>query len=197
MAKVSIGLRGWRFEESELFDEAGEFRPLDTMSDSARTRLVRLTYLQAKPCDGCYLIHGEANKKRCKQAQIVYGEPMEEVLLCETHESDFLYWFREAGGNQFIETEAFRRSFVEWFDAGNRAPDGYEGLTHVDVDPHALPDPPDPAELQKRLNDGYTDRRKRINLRTGEITYERTDQAHAEQNRIQQLDLSREYPTNK
>ncbi|WP_144900826.1 beta/alpha barrel domain-containing protein [Halobellus captivus] len=190
MAKVSIGLRGWRFDEEEVFTEEGEFRPLDSVPDDTRKRLIRLTYLQEKPCDACYLIHGEAEKRRCNQAEIVYGEPMEEVLLCSDHEADFLYWFREEDGKDAVGTETFRDSFHEWFLADNRAPDGYGGLEHVDTDPATLPTPPDPAELNRRLNENYEGERKRINLKTGEITT-----ADDEESSLGDVDLGREYPT--
>ena len=193
MAKVSIGLRGWRFDESAVFTGDGEFRPLEDLDDDTRRRLVRLTYLQGKPCDACYLVHGEAEKKRCNEAAIVYGEPMEEVLLCADHEADFLYWFREAGGSEAAGAETFRDEFHEWFVAGNRAPEGYAGLDHVDTDPGELPDPPDPDELNRRLNEHYDGERKRIDLRTGEITT--VDDEEPADDRDPDLDLGREYPT--
>ncbi|MDS0299073.1 hypothetical protein NDI76_09990 [Halogeometricum sp. S1BR25-6] len=190
MAKVSIGLRGWRFDESEVFTGEGEFRPLDEVPEDARTRLIRLTYLQSKPCDACYLVHGEAEKRRCNPAAVVYGEPMEEVLLCPDHEVDFFYWYREAGGSEYRGEETFRDEFHEWFAAGGRAPDDYEGPDHVDTDPDELPTPPDPAELNRRLNEGQKGKRKRIDFKKGEVTYE--DWNDEDQNR---LDLGQDYPT--
>ncbi|MFB6093301.1 MAG: hypothetical protein ABEK02_09860 [Haloquadratum sp.] len=206
MAKVSIGLRGWRFDEAEVFDDDGEFRPLDEVSDDTRERLIRLTYLQGKPCDACYLEHGEENQKRANKAEMVYGEPMEEVLLCADHEADFLYWFREAGGEAAAGTETFRDEFHEWFAAGNRAPEGYEGLDHVDTDPGGLPTPPDPAELNRRLNENSEGERKRIDLKTGEITTvsdgegegasaAETAGGDADAAGADEIDLDREYPT--
>ncbi|WP_049984783.1 hypothetical protein [Halobellus rufus] len=193
MAKVSIGLRGWRFDEEEVFTDEGEFRPLDSVPEETRKRLIRLTYLQEKPCDACYLIHGEAEKRRCNQAEIVYGEPMEEVLLCSEHEADFLYWFREAGGSEAAGTETFRDRFHEWFLDGNRAPEGYGGLDHVDTDPDTLPTPPEPAELNRRLNENYEGERKRIDLRTGEIKTVEDDEE--DEPSLGDVDLGREYPT--
>ena len=192
MAKVSIGLRGWRFDEAAVFTDDGEFRPLDEVDEDTRRRLVRLTYLQGKPCDACYLVHGEAEKRRSNQAEIVYGEPMEEVLLCSEHEADFLYWFREAGGADAAGIETFRDEFHEWFAAGERAPEGYGGLEHVDTDPDTLPTPPDPAELNRRLNENYEGERKRIDLRTGEIT---TVEEGEDAPSLGDVDLSRDYPT--
>ncbi|MFC6726869.1 hypothetical protein ACFQE1_21330, partial [Halobium palmae] len=127
MAKVSIGLRGWRFEEGEVFTEDGEFRPVDEMPADARERLVRLVGIVTDPCDACYLVHGGAELRRCNEAAIVYGEPGDELLLCEEHEPDFLYWFREDGGREFAGEERFRDAFHEWFAAGERAPEGYGG----------------------------------------------------------------------
>jgi hypothetical protein len=163
MAKVSIGLRGWRFEESDVFTDDGEFKPLDEMPPEPRDRLVRLTYLVDQPCDACYLVHGEEHLKRCTQAAIVYGEPGDEVLLCAEHEADFLYWYREAGGAAYRGDERFRDEFHEWFHGGGRAPDGYGGLDHVETDPSTLPSPPDPEEIHRRLNEDFEGRR--IDLR--------------------------------
>jgi hypothetical protein len=158
MAKVSIGLRGWRFEESEIFDENGEFKALDEIPEDPRERLVRLTYLCEEPCDACYLEHGDENVAQARQATIVYGEPREEVLLCDRHEADFLYWFREAGGSELKGDEEFRDAFHEWFVDGGRAPEGYGGLEHVDTGPEELPDPPSPQEIHERLNENYEGR---------------------------------------
>jgi hypothetical protein len=166
MAKVSIGLRGWRFEESEVFTEDGEFKSLDEIPEDPRERLVRLTYLVEQPCDACYLIHGEADVERCAQAAIVYGEPGDELLLCDDHEADFLYWYREEGGKTYRGEPLFRDRFHEWFADGGRAPEGYGGLDHVETDPETLPDPPDPQEIQRRLNEDFEGRR--IDLREGD-----------------------------
>ncbi|WP_224268836.1 hypothetical protein [Haloprofundus salinisoli] len=163
MAKVSVGLRGWRFEESEIFTEEGEFKPLDEIPEDPRQRLLRLSMLVEKPCQACYLVHGEENVERCRQAKIVYGEPLNEVVLCEVHEADFLYWFREAGGREFVGDELFRDEFQEWFADGGRAPDGYAGMEHVDTDPDNMPSPPDANELQERINEEFDG--ERIDLR--------------------------------
>ncbi|WP_152041064.1 hypothetical protein [Salinigranum salinum] len=163
MSKVSIGLRGWRFEEREVFAETGEFRPLAEIPEDARHRLVRLSLIVDRPCDACYLVHGE--KDRCRAATIVYGEPLDEVLLCDHHEADFLYWFREEGGRELAGDDAFRDAFHEWFADGGRAPEGYAGLEHVETDPDALPDPPDPKEIQRRLEDASGFEGERIDLR--------------------------------
>ncbi|MFB6096372.1 MAG: hypothetical protein ABEJ74_03175 [Haloferacaceae archaeon] len=177
MAKVSVGLRGWRFEESEIFDGDGEYRPLDEMDEDDAERLQRLHYLIGEPCDACYLIHGEAEKRRCNEATIVYGEPMDEVLLCEAHEADFLYWFREAGGSDYRGDPAFNDAFHEWFDDGNRAPEGYGGLDHVDADPDALPEPPGPDEIQRRLNAEFEGREIDILEAAGEGKAEEREEA--------------------
>jgi hypothetical protein len=165
MSKVSIGLRGWRFEEREVFTEDGEFRPLTEIPEDARHRLVRLGLIVERPCDACYLVHGEQEKERCRQATIVYGEPLDEVLLCDSHEADFLYWFREEGGRQLTGDDEFKDAFHEWFAGGGRAPEGYGGLEHVETDPDALPDPPDPEEIQRRLEESYDFEGEKIDLR--------------------------------
>lgn len=198
MAKVSIGLRGWRFEESEVFAEDEEFRPLDEVSEDARRRLIRLSYLVGKPCDACYLVHGEVEKRRCNEAAIVYGEPMEEVLLCDDHEADFLYWYRRAGGSEFRGRDEFRDEFHEWFASGGRAPEGYGGLDHVETDPGSLPSPPEPEELNRRLNERYGGKRKRIDIRNGTVTYEDSGgEGDGDGDDLSEFDVDfdREYPT--
>jgi hypothetical protein len=199
MSKVSIGLRGWRFEESEVFDDSGEFRPLEEIPEDPRRRLVRLAYLVEKPCDACYLVHGEEEKRRANEAAIVYGEPGEEVLLCDDHEADFLYWYREGGGSEVRGEDTFRDEFHEWFLDGGRAPEGYAGLDHVETDPSGLPDPPTAEELNRRLNENYEGTRKRIDLRTGEVTYEEVGDEAGDDDpdgvTDVDLDLDRDYPT--
>lgn len=141
MGKVSIGLRGWRFDETDVFTEEGELRPVDHMPEDVAARVSRLSALVGSPCHACWLIHGDANLAECYVAAVVYGEPMAEVVLCEAHEPDFLYWYREAGGDAYRGSEEFQDAFFEWFDDGGRAPDGYAGIEHVDTDPEDLPEP--------------------------------------------------------
>jgi hypothetical protein len=148
MAKISIGLRGWRFEESDVFDASGELRPLDEIPEDPRHRLLRLTAVVGEPCDACWLATG-GDARELKQATVVYGEPVAEVLLCDEHESDFLYWFTERGGDEYAGSEALPERFHEWFDDGGRAPEGYQGLEHVDRDPDAVPEPGGPDELDE------------------------------------------------
>jgi hypothetical protein len=142
MGKVSIALRGWRFDEDEVFDEDGELRPLDELDEDTRERLVRLTVVAGSPCDACWLVHGDANIEQCNVARVVYGEPLHEVVLCPEHEADFLYWFREERGNDLVDRPSeFEDAFYAWFDDGNRAPEGYGGMEHVDTDPDSVPRP--------------------------------------------------------
>jgi len=146
MSKVSIGMRGWRFDEDEVFTPEGEYRPFERMDDDVRRRLVRLTVVYGSPCDACWLIHGDENVTECNEAEYVYGEPLAEVLVCETHEPDLVYWFREAGGSEYAGADDFDDHFHEWFLAGNRAPDGYEGMDYVSEAPEGLPEPPEIAK---------------------------------------------------
>lgn len=139
MGKVSIGLRGWRFDEEDIFTDDGELRSLDEMPLDVRNRVIRLEKLVDAPCDACWLIHGDDELEACNVAEIVYGEPMAEVVLCSDHEPDFLYWFREDGGRELIGDETFQDGFHEWFQAGNRAPDGYAADEHVETAPQTLP----------------------------------------------------------
>ena len=147
MGKVSIGLRGWRFDESEVFDDDGAYLPIDEMPPDVRKRIVRLSALVTKPCDACWLVHGDEEIARANVAAVVYGEPLSEVLLCAEHENDFLYWYREDGGSRYRGEDELQDAFYEWFDDGSRAPDDYAGVEHVDTDPDDLPDPPIPERV--------------------------------------------------
>jgi hypothetical protein len=141
MAKVSIGLRGWRFDEEAVFTDEGEFKPLAEMAPDVRERVRRLAALVAEPCHACWLLHGEENLSECNVGDVVYGEPLAEVLLCAHHEPDFTYWYREAGGSAYRGEDALRDAFYDWFEAGNRAPEPYGGEKHVDTDPENVPEP--------------------------------------------------------
>jgi hypothetical protein len=193
MAKVSVGLRGWRFDEEEVFTDEGEWAPLDEMSDDTRNRLLRLGLLMDQPCDACYLEHGEEEKQRANPADIVYGEPGDEVLLCSAHEPDFLYWFREAGGSEFAGEERFRDEFHEWFAAGNRAPEGYGPDEHVEEAPDEMPNLPGPEEAQRRLEQSTEFEEKRYDLRPPEHTDEEAEEE--DELDVADLDLDTEYPS--
>jgi hypothetical protein len=191
MAKVSIGLRGWRFDEEAIFDEDGRYKPLEEVPDEQAQRLRRLYYLVEEPCDVCYLDHGEQNVERCNRATIVYGEPLAEVLLCEPHEADFLYWFREAGGSELRGSEEFADAFHEWYADGGGAPEGYGGLEHVDADPDGLPDPPQPEELERELNEDFDGRRIDVLETAG---YERPEPEDLDEDAVDDV-LGTEYPS--
>ncbi len=198
MSKVSVGLRGWRFEEAEIFDEEGEFKPLAEIPEDPRQRLIRLTTLLDKPCDVCYLIHGEEEIKRCNEAAIVYGEPMGEVLLCEPHEREFLYWFQEAGGSEYKGSEELADAFHEWYAAGNSAPEGYGSVEHVDTDPAGVPEPPSPEEMEARLNEGFEP--ERIDIREYMSDEERAKRDVRKEDAVTdedlaELNLTADYPT--
>jgi hypothetical protein len=193
MAKVSVGLRGWRFDEEELFTEDGNWHPLDELPADTRNRILRLGLLVEQPCDACYLIHGEAEKKRCTPAAIVYGEPGDEVLLCDAHEADFLYWFREAGGSELAGEERFRDEFHEWFAAGNRAPDGYGPDEHVEQAPDELPDLPSPEEAQRRLEEAVEYEEVSYDMRdAADWGSQEDDEAPVD---LDDIDLDTEYPS--
>ena len=141
MSKVSIGLQGWRFDEAEVFTADGDYRPFDEMDGDTRRRLVRLSVVLGAPCDACWLLSDDPEDHR--EAAYVYGEPLAEVLLCEDHEPDFVYWFREAGGDEHAGADDFDDRFHEWFLDGGRAPDGYDGMEYV-AGEGELPEPPTP-----------------------------------------------------
>lgn len=164
MGKVSIALEGWRFDEAELFDDTGEFRPLSELDADTRNRLIRLTSLREQPCHGCWLIHGDEAIQHCNVARYVYGEPLAEVLLCEEHIDDFYYWYQHDGGATHRGTDRFQDEFHEWFAAGNRAPDSFTGVAHESTAPEDIPDPdpPEPGVFTVELDE---DERVEINLR--------------------------------
>jgi hypothetical protein len=139
MSKVSIGLRGWRFDESAVLEPDGDLKPLREMPQDARDRISRLATLVNEPCDACWLIHGEEQRRRCNVAQVVYGEPLGEVLLCDDHEPDFVYWFREEDGSALAGSRNMRNAFHAWFHDGGRAPEDYESIEHVETDPDTVP----------------------------------------------------------
>jgi hypothetical protein len=204
MGKVSIGLRGWRFDEDEVFTEDGQFRPMDEVSPDTRKRLVRLQALVNAPCDACWLIHGDEEIGKCNVAAVVYGEPLGEVVLCTDHEPDFLYWFSEAGGSRYKGEQVLQDEFHEWFADGGRAPEGYGGLDHVETDPDDIPEPPEPD--QEALNvDIPEEEQKRIDLRevdlddegedgSGTDTDDEEDEPVDEED-VEDLDLDVDYPS--
>lgn len=209
MGKVSVGLRGWRFEESDIFDENGEFKPLEEIPEDPRQRLLRLCTLVEKPCDACYLIHGDEDVRRCRPAAIVYGEPMGEVVLCSEHEPDFIYWYQHEGGKEYKGEEAFGEAFHDWFEAGGRAPESFGPVEHVETDPDELPEPPGPEEVRDRLMEEYEPRR--IDLRQyGEDSSDDSNEGGGDSNEdgqrsenndepldesaLEDVDLSIEYP---
>jgi hypothetical protein len=164
MGKVSIALRGWRFDEAAVFTDDGELRPLDEMDQDTRERIVRLSVVAGQPCDACWLVHGDANIEQCNVARVVYGEPLHEVVVCADHEPDFLYWFREAGGRDLVDRPSdFEDAFYEWFADGERAPEDYGGMEYVNTDPDAVPRPqpdvdmPTLEEELERLDDEELD----------------------------------------
>jgi hypothetical protein len=144
MGKVSIGLRGWRFDEDAVFADDGTVRPLDNMPEDTRQRVLRLSGLMGEPCDACYLVYSDEAVEQCRPAQVIYGEPGSEVLLCTVHETDFVYWFRERGGRELAGEPELPDRFHEWFADGGRAPEDYEGVEHVEQDPESVPEAPDP-----------------------------------------------------
>lgn len=201
MGKVSIGLRGWRFDEDEVFTDEGEFRPMDEIPEDPRSRLVRLQALVNAPCDACWLIHGDEKVHECNVAEVVYGEPLSEVVLCGEHESDFLYWFAEEGGDQFKGEEILQDEFHEWFLDGGRAPEGYGGVEHVETDPDDIPEPPEPD--QEALNvELPEEERERIDLRDVDLDGEEGTDSESEgsdepidEDAMEDLDLDQDYPS--
>ncbi|WP_132059868.1 hypothetical protein [Halorussus amylolyticus] len=198
MGKVSIGLRGWRFDEDEIFTEDDDFRPMDDIPKDPRHRLLRLQALVGAPCDACWLIHGDENIHECNVAEAVYGEPLAEIVVCSDHESDFIYWFAEEGGSRYKGEDVLQDEFHEWFLDGGRAPEGYGGVEHVDTDPDDIPEPPepDPEEFNVDVPDGD---RERIDLRNMEVEGgedgEDDEEATETEGVEGDLDLSQDYPT--
>jgi hypothetical protein len=197
MAKVSIGLRGWRFEEDEIFTDDEELKPLDEIPEDPRERLLRLVALVEEPCDVCYLEYGEAEVHRCREAEIVYGEPNGEVLLCPEHEPDLIYWFREAGGSEHKGSVEFADRFHEWIAAGNEAPEGYGSVEHVEEDPDGLPDLPDQQEVQERLEADFEGDRIDILELAGTDDRDEDEAVSESDLADSDVDLSADYPSNR
>jgi hypothetical protein len=139
MGKVNIELRGWRFDESAVFTDEGNIKPIDAMDPETRERIVRLRGIIGSPCHACWLIHGDSDLDACNDAAAVYGEPLSEVVLCAEHEPDFRYWFRERDGADYRGDPELQDAFHEWFADGGRAPDEYQKVEHVDTDPSEVP----------------------------------------------------------
>jgi hypothetical protein len=200
MAKVSVGLRGWRFDEEEIFTDDEELKPLDEIPEEPRERLVRLVSLVEEPCDVCYLEHGEAEVHRCNQAEIVYGEPKGEVLLCPEHEPNLIYWFREEGGSEHAGSREFGDRFHEWVAAGNEAPEGYGSVEHVEEDPDGLPDLPDQQDIQERVEQDFDGDRIDILELAGETDDEEegtADKLTEDDLAESGVNLSTDYPSNR
>ncbi|MFD1569022.1 hypothetical protein [Halorubrum laminariae] len=195
MSKVSIGLRGWRFDEDEIFTGDEELKPLDEIPEEPRERLLRLVALVEEPCDVCYLEHGEGEVHRCNQAEIVYGEPKGEVLLCPEHEPDFIYWFREEDGSEYTGDLEFGDRFHEWVAAGNEAPEGYGSVEHVEEDPDGLPDLPDQQDIQERVEQGFEGKRIDILELAGQTDDE--EELNEDDLANSDVDLSTDYPSNR
>jgi len=192
MGKVSVGLRGWRFEEADIFNDDGMFKELAEIPEDDRKRLLRLVSLVEQPCDACRLIHGEEEIHRATQAAIVYGEPNNEVVLCDDHETDFIYWYQEAGGSEYRGTDEFDDAFEAWFGDGGRAPEEFGSVDHVETDPETLPDPPDAEELNAMLSEGYEPERIDLREYVDDETAEAANDALAD-GVIDQTDM--DYPT--
>ena len=198
MGKVSVGLRGWRFDEDDIFGDDEQFKPLEEIPADPRQRLLRLLRLVDKPCDACYLLYGEEEKHRCNPASVVYGEPLDEVLVCDAHETAFIYWYQHAGGSDLRGQPHFADQFHEWFENGNRAPEDFERVEHVDTDPESLPDLPDSADIQAQLEVDYQPRTidlaEYVSGPAGSAD-ERTDDERIDDEELADLDLETGYPT--
>lgn len=195
MAKVSVGLRGWRFDEEEIITDDGELKPLDEIPADPRERLFRLVGLVEEPCDVCYLEYGEAEVHRCNQAEIVYGEPNGEVLLCPEHEPELIYWYREEGGSEHAGDLEFGDRFHEWVATGNGAPEGYGSVEHVEEDPEGLPDLPDQQEIQERVERDFEGDRIDVRELAGEPDDEADDGLSEDD--LEDVDLSTDYPSDR
>lgn len=139
MGKVNIGLRGWRFDEDTVFDDSGRIRPIGSMDADARDRVLRLAERVDDPCDACWIVHGEENVEQSNPAEVIYGEPQGEVVLCSDHERDFVYWFRNEADEELIGHPELGDAFHEWFMDGGRAPEVFPPLEHVDESPDDVP----------------------------------------------------------
>jgi hypothetical protein len=184
MTKVSIGFRGWRFDEDEVFDEDGSYRPLPEMDEDTRERIQRIPELSNQPCDVCYLAAQAGERESRDEPTAVYGEPGAEVLVCDAHEATFYYWFLDAGGDEHEGTPELQDAFHKWVAAGNREPEHYEGPDHVETDPDSIPAPA-AGDLQGLPVELPESERARIDLLEG----------HDHDDIEGDLDLDLDYPT--
>jgi len=200
MAKVSVGLRGWRFDEEEIFTDDEELKPLDEIPEEPRERLVRLVSLVEEPCDVCYLEHGEAEVHRCNQAEIVYGEPKGEVLLCPEHEPNLIYWFRGGGRQRARRRPRVRRPLPRVGRRGQRGPGWVRPVEHVEEDPDGLPDLPDQQDIQERVEQDFDGDRIDILELAGETDDEEegtADKLTEDDLAESGVNLSTDYPSNR
>ncbi len=123
--RVSIGLRGWTFDPDNVFDDDGELKSVDDIPEEDRLRVVRLTEIIGNACHVCMLRHPNEGWDVWKKADAVYGEPTTEVLVCDEHEPDFLYWYFEEGGEAYKGEEELPDEFHAWIRDGGEAPEGY------------------------------------------------------------------------
>lgn len=123
--KVSIGLRGWRFDPDAVFDEDGDLKPVEEIPEDDRLRVVRLTEIVGNACHVCMLRNPEEGWSAWRKAEAVYGEPTHEVLVCDEHEPVFLYWFWEMGGESYRGMDELQTRFHGWVEDGGEAPEDY------------------------------------------------------------------------
>lgn len=123
--KVSIGLRGWTFDPDDVFDDDGELKDLEEMPDEDKLRISRLTEIIGNACHVCMLRNPEEGWDVWEKATVVYGEVTSEVLTCDEHESEFLYWYFEEGGKAYKGDDKLPDKFHKWVREGGEAPPDY------------------------------------------------------------------------
>lgn len=123
--KVCIGLRGWKFDPDNIFDAEGDMKPIDEIPEDDRLRVVRLREIIGNACHVCMLRNPEEGWDAWRKADAVYGEPTHEVLVCDEHEKEFLYWFWDEGGEEYKGENELQTRFHDWVEEGGEAPAGY------------------------------------------------------------------------
>ena len=112
--KVCIGLRGWRFNPDDVFDSEGRIKKPEDIPEGQRERIARLSDIVGNACHVCMLLHPDAGWDEWVKADVVYGEPRHEVLMCDEHEDVFETWFFDEGGKALKGSEELQYEFHEW-----------------------------------------------------------------------------------
>ncbi|MFB6283315.1 MAG: hypothetical protein ABEK59_05185 [Halobacteria archaeon] len=112
--KISIGLRGWRFNPDDVFDADGNLKSPEEIPEDQRERIARLPDIIGNACHVCMLLNPDEGWDEWTKATVVYGEPRHEVLTCDDHEPVFETWFFDEGGEALKGSDNLADTFHAW-----------------------------------------------------------------------------------